>query len=64
MVKNVRLYSVRQVHSGAEEALGRRLSCTEVERYWARIRSEHIRLYGHPVQITTDNSGNWICLKC
>jgi hypothetical protein len=35
-----------------------------VKRYWADIRKEHMRLQGHAAQITTDEAGNWICLKC
>ncbi|MCF8144529.1 MAG: hypothetical protein K9N21_11480 [Deltaproteobacteria bacterium] len=53
-----------QWHTDAEKALGRRLSCTEVKAYWAGIRREHIRLYGHRAQITTDDSDNWICYTC
>jgi hypothetical protein len=51
-------------HSDAEKVQGKRLSCTEVKRFWAKIREEHLRLKGHRAQITTDESGNWICLKC
>jgi hypothetical protein len=51
-------------HTDPEEVFGRRLSCTEVRRYWSRIRKEHIRLYEHVVQITTEDSGKWICFKC
>ena len=51
-------------HGDAEEALEKSLSCTEVKQYWARIRNKHKRLYGHLPQITTDDSENWICLKC
>jgi hypothetical protein len=51
-------------HTDAESASGKRLSCTDVKKYWARIRSEHRSLYGHTVQITTDEAGNWICFAC
>lgn len=51
-------------HTDAEEVLGRRLSCTEVKQYWSRIRKEHVTLYQHVAQITTEDSGEWICFKC
>jgi hypothetical protein len=51
-------------HLDPEKVDGKRLSCTEVKRYWAKVRKEHLRLTGHAAQITTDESGNWICLKC
>lgn len=51
-------------HGDAEEALGRRLSCTEVKQYWSRIKAEHKKQYGHLAQITTDDSENRICFKC
>jgi hypothetical protein len=40
------------------------LSCTEVKQYWSKIKSEHKELYGHPVNMTTDNSGAPICFEC
>lgn len=51
-------------HLDAEEIIGKKLSCTDVKQYWAKLRAEHQRLNGHAAQITTDESGNWICLKC
>jgi hypothetical protein len=51
-------------HLDPEKVKGKRLSCTDVRRYWSKIRAEHMRLKGHAAQITTDESGNWICLKC
>ena len=51
-------------HTDAEENTGKRLSCTEVKRYWARIKYEHERSYGHLAQVTNDLAGNWICYKC
>ncbi|MFZ0612979.1 MAG: hypothetical protein WAM73_12125 [Desulfobacterales bacterium] len=51
-------------HLDAEKIEGRRLSCTDVKRFWSHIRQEHLRLTGHVARITTDESGNWICLNC
>jgi len=51
-------------HLDAEKIEGKRMSCTDIKRYWTKIREDHLRLKGHPAQITTDDSGNWICLKC
>lgn len=51
-------------HLDAEEVTGKQLTCTEVKQYWARRRTKHTRRYGHIPRITTDDSGNWVCLKC
>ncbi len=51
-------------HSDAEKFAGRSLSCTEVKRYWGNVREEHFRLEGHIPQITVDDQGDWICMKC
>jgi DNA-directed RNA polymerase subunit RPC12/RpoP len=51
-------------HIDAEKALGRSLSCTEVKRYWIRLKEAHKEKYGHIAQITVDGSGIYICLKC
>jgi hypothetical protein len=51
-------------HLDAEEVLGKRMSCTDVKKYWSKIREEHLQLNGHPAQISTDDSGRWICMKC
>jgi hypothetical protein len=51
-------------HADAEKVLGRRLSCSDVKRYWSKIREEHLQSTGHPARITTDDAGNWICMKC
>ena len=51
-------------HEAAEEALGKRMSCTEVKQYWAKAKDEHLKLYGHRAQMVTDDTENWICLTC
>jgi len=51
-------------HTDAERARAKNLSCTEVKEYWSRIRNEHQELTGHVAQITTNESGELICLKC
>jgi methylamine methyltransferase corrinoid protein reductive activase len=51
-------------HEDAEKSLGRRLSCSEVKQYWAKIREAHLQSTGHPARITTDDAGNWICIRC
>ncbi|HKI48580.1 MAG TPA: hypothetical protein VKA69_04600 [Desulfobacteria bacterium] len=51
-------------HDDAEKAMGRGLTCTEVKEYWSKLKDDHRELYGHFPQITTDDSGEWICLKC
>lgn len=51
-------------HINAERAMGRNLSCTEVKRFWGRIKSEHRTRYGHQALITTDDTGAPICFTC
>jgi hypothetical protein len=51
-------------HTAAERAMKGELSCTEVKQFWSRIRNEHLALYGHLAQITTDEAGVYICFKC
>lgn len=51
-------------HLDAEVAEGRRLTCTEVKRYWSKLRATHRERYGHYPQITTDDHGVWICIRC
>jgi hypothetical protein len=51
-------------HEDAEAKLGQNLSCTDVKQYWARIREQHMQQTGHRAQISTDESGQWICMKC
>ncbi|GAB4269351.1 MAG: hypothetical protein Kow0092_23350 [Deferrisomatales bacterium] len=51
-------------HSGAEEALQRRLSCTEVRQYWAGVRRAHRERYGHWAEIVFDAAGDRICNRC
>jgi hypothetical protein len=51
-------------HTNAERAMGRNLSCTEVKRFWGRVKGDHRDRYGHPAQITTDDAGNLICFTC
>jgi hypothetical protein len=51
-------------HADAEKKKGRKLSCTDVKQYWTEVRDKHQRSTGHTAQITTDENGDWICLKC
>jgi hypothetical protein len=51
-------------HEDAETAEGKRLSCTEVKQYWAKIRNKHNDRYGHYPRISSDDDGTWICLRC
>jgi len=51
-------------HNDAERVLDKDLSCTEVKQFWSKIRGEHKELYGHPANMTTDNSGAPICFEC
>lgn len=51
-------------HTDAERSVGKELSCTEVKRYWSRLKNEHNELYGHLAQITTNAAGVVVCFKC
>ena len=51
-------------HTNAEQALGRNLSCSEVKRFWGRVKQEHRTRYGHTAQIATDDHGTPICFTC
>jgi len=51
-------------HAGAEQALRRPLTCTEVRRYWAGIRREHRERYGHSAEIAVDAAGTRVCNRC
>jgi hypothetical protein len=51
-------------HLDAEKVLDKRLSCSEVKQYWSKIREEHLQLKGHPARISTDDSGEWVCMRC
>ena len=51
-------------HADAEKNIGRRLSCSEVKQYWSNIREAHLQSTGHPARITTDDGGDWICMRC
>jgi hypothetical protein len=51
-------------HSNAERALGRNLSCTEVKKFWSRVKEAHRNRYGHPAMITMDGNGTQICFTC
>lgn len=51
-------------HTDAETAVGKRLSCTQVREFWARIKQSHHMRYGHRAQLTRDASGAWICYLC
>ena len=51
-------------HEDAEAAEGKRLTCTEVKQYWTQLKRAHEDRYGHYPRITTDEGGNWICLRC
>jgi hypothetical protein len=52
-------------HTDAEHAMGRSLSCTEVKRFWVKVKEEHRDRYGHTAQIAfTDNHGTPKCFTC
>ena len=51
-------------HTDAETASGRFLSCTEVKRFWSRLKAEHKELYGHTAQISIVENGIPICFQC
>jgi DNA-directed RNA polymerase subunit RPC12/RpoP len=51
-------------HIAAEEALGRRLTCTEVKRFWFDMRQRHREHYGHAAQIVAGPSDAYICVRC
>lgn len=51
-------------HKDAETAEGRRLSCTEVKQYWAKLKNQHYQRYGHYPSISRNDEGKWICVKC
>jgi hypothetical protein len=51
-------------HLDAEKILDRKMSCTDVKQYWSKIREEHLQSTGHPARISTDDSGQWVCLRC
>lgn len=51
-------------HVAPEQAAGRRLSCTEVKRFWAEVKQEHRERFGHTPQIATDDEGRRGCLVC
>lgn len=51
-------------HTNAEHAMGRNLSCTEVKRFWVKVKEEHWNRYGHRAQIAADDHGTLICFTC
>lgn len=51
-------------HKDAETAEGKRLTCTEVKAYWAKVRTAHYSRYGHYPRISSDDENAWICLEC
>ena len=51
-------------HAGAEAALSRKLSCTEVKRFWIAVRKEHQQRYGHMAEIELDDAGVRFCARC
>lgn len=51
-------------HTSAERSLGRKLSCTEVKRFWAGIRNRHREQYDHIAQIVLGSSGIPFCFAC
>ena len=44
--------------------VGERLSCTQINQFWSRIKNEHKEKYGHLPHITMDETEHWICYKC
>jgi len=51
-------------HAGAEEVLSRKLSCTEVKRFWIMVRKEHKQEYGHMAELEVDGAGDRFCAQC
>jgi len=53
-----------RLHADVEAFLGERLSCTQINQFWSRIKNEHKEKYGHLPHITMDETEHWICYKC
>lgn len=53
-----------RLHTDAEKVSQKRLSCTEVKKFWAQCKAEHRQRYGHYPMLTIDDDGKWACLKC
>ena len=51
-------------HLSAERTLGRNLSCTEVKRFWNRIKNQHQDTYDHAAHIVMDATGTPFCFTC
>lgn len=53
-----------RLHTDAEKAEGKRLTCTEVKQHWAELKTDHAQRFGHYPSVTIGDCGQWICLKC
>jgi len=53
-----------RLHTDAEKAAGKRLSCTEAKQCWAKWKADHQKNFGHYPALSFDGDDNWICLKC